>query len=208
MKVCSNSPKQNENFGKVEPGLNFREKKFNYSSILPLCFLNQSYSGCRSLSQHLLGKEQECTRTGRQCGFILIQSPIQSSVASLHQWLKKRRKGAVYLELEDISQTTAVVLSSSYFFNKSQHLKARMKTRMELILLMIYNAHGRLWCSLCKKHIQSPWGKNYISVFLAKHVFKFLCDSAKPLIWIMYRIISFTFSPHMPSTLLLGDPFL
>lgn len=98
IKVCSSSPKEKENLGKVEPGSDFREQKFNYS-FCHCVFLIRATVGAGAFPSSHRGKGRSAPGTGRQSGLTLIQSPIQSGVASQHQRLKKGRKGAVYPEL-------------------------------------------------------------------------------------------------------------
>lgn len=112
IKVCSNSPKEKENLVKVEPGSGFREQEFN-CSFCHCVFLIRATVGAGAFPSSHREKDRSAPGTGHQSGLTLIQSPIQSGKASLHHWLKKRRKGAVYSEMGDTSQTIAVVLSSS-----------------------------------------------------------------------------------------------
>lgn len=174
-KSCSHSPKEKENLGKVEPGLDFREQEFNYS-LCHCVFLIRATVGAGT-SQHSAGKGHKSTRNRSPVWTHThtVSSPIWCSL-SAPMVKEKEKEGCLFRTEGHQSDHCCGSLLLLSRFDKSQHLRAsqRMKTHMELILLMIYSARRRLLSSLCEKHIWSPWVKNYTSVFSAKHIFKFL----------------------------------
>lgn len=132
-KVCSNRPREKKNVGKVEPGSDFREQKFNYA----LCHC-----------VFLIRATVDLAGTGHQSGLTSMQSPIQSGVASM---VKEKEKGGCLFRTGGYQLNNCCGSFFILLFDKSQHLKAsqRMKTHMDLILLMIYSVHRRLWSLLC-----------------------------------------------------------